>query len=303
MWGCFRRLKNNEPSKDLEHNNRRREVEGCVKCGREIRPGNQVMVCSMRFERWTVCLKCYRRKRGEFKTPMYSEKVLWEVDPGPALRTCSTVSSALKALFDVYRDRPCLGFPTSILKDVESGKGSMVNHDKKRSSKNTFNDYSWFSYEEVGNIASSIGRGIQILLSKEYRKGMDVFSAGGCSEDESDNSNLDLKNHSLALPSGERPSTYTVLLYAEASVEWYLMQYGCVLAGLLIVPILDGTPKHQLKEIMDKCLPSIIITCTTKYDTVKSILDLNFNDNKTNHFQPKTNTFINFKYSYCLPRF
>ena len=44
---------------DIEHDKRRREIEGCIRCGLEIRPGNQVMVCGVRTERWTMCIACY----------------------------------------------------------------------------------------------------------------------------------------------------------------------------------------------------------------------------------------------------
>ena len=126
MWCCFKKSKDTALAKELQHNIRRREIEGCVKCGREIRPGNKVMVCGMRFERWTACLNCYENNHLEFKTPMYSEEVLWEVDPGPALMNCTTVSLALKAVFNVYSDRPCLGFLSSLPKRDETRNGSIV---------------------------------------------------------------------------------------------------------------------------------------------------------------------------------
>ena len=50
------------------------------------------------------------------------------------------------------------------------------------------------------------------------------------------------------------------------------MQYACILEGLLVVPILDGTPEHQVDVIVERCKPGIIITCSKRYEIVKSVL-------------------------------
>ena len=276
MWCCFKKSKDTVSARELQHNIRRREIEGCVKCGREIRPGKELMVCGMRFERWTVCLNCYENNHLEFKTPMYSEEVLWEVDPGPALMNCTTVSLALEAVFNVYSDRPCLGFLSSLPKGDKTRKGNIVKDCERSSSKHAFNDYCWLTYENVGNIAKYIGIGLKSLLTKRLSNMVNG----------SDTSNVKIENHAQKIPSVECRNVTTILLYAEASIEWYLMQYACILERLLIVPTLDGTPKHQVKEIIDKCLPSIIITCPDKYETVQSILRQNFTDNQTSQIQP-----------------
>ena len=277
MWCCGNKLEGKNSSKELEHNKRRREIEGCVKCGKEIRPGNQVMVCGLRFDRWTVCYNCYKKRFHEFCTPMYSEIVLWEIDPGPFLKNCSTVSSALKAVFNVYFDRPCLGFLLSHSNGASKSNTNATDDNKSQSSKFSTTCYNWISYEQVGKEARLIGLGLKALLAKRESK----------VEDEFDQINPNLTNCSVSLSSAELCRSATVLLYAEASVEWYLMQYGCLLERLLVVPILDGTPKHQLKEIIQKCLPSIIITSTSQYVHVRSILDEFHLNKKVNFIQPK----------------
>jgi acyl-CoA synthetase (AMP-forming)/AMP-acid ligase II len=50
-----------------------------------------------------------------------------------------------------------------------------------------------------------------------------------------------------------------VILYGEASVEWYLAQYGCMLAGLVVVPVLDGSSAAQLAAIACRCSPAMLI--------------------------------------------
>ena len=62
-----------------------------------------------------------------------------------------------------------------------------------------------------------------------------------------------------------------VLLYAEASPEWYIAQYGCHLAECVIVPVLDTTPEEQVVDIFKQCSPSAIITSEKLYEAAKRI--------------------------------
>ena len=62
-----------------------------------------------------------------------------------------------------------------------------------------------------------------------------------------------------------------VLMFAEASVDWYLCQYGAILVGLVVVPILDATPIQQLEEIIAKCSPSVILVSKKTFQVALNI--------------------------------
>ena len=270
MW-CFRNtLSPKESEQDRQHNIRRRVVEGCVWCGIEVRPREKIMVCGMRFERWTLCMGCYNSKNRHCTTPMYQETVSWEVDPAPAIANCDTVSAALEATLKVYHERPCLGYPRSV---VDSTTNDTRNNSKVDSGLNYGGDYlhsaavqyHWLSYGDVAHLAAELGTGLKTLLSKSISKIPGDHKSCHLTSVESSILSESVSN-SLAY------HRQTVILYAEASVEWYLMQYACILHRLLVVPILDGTPEHQLQAIMERCNPAIIITSPTRYSTVEAIL-------------------------------
>ena len=259
MWRRKKTSHVRESAQEREHRIRRREVSGCIRCGKEILPGHQLMVCGERFERWTICMRCYGSGPNQCTTPMYRETVLWEVDPGPAIASCATVAAALAATLEVYSDRPCLGFPLTnntshLVQSNGTGKTSLI-------------DYQWLSYREVLIHATDLGAGLRTaLLESNLDAAVDVqgyISTSTCSPS---------PNTTAPTTKAQNPRNLTVLLYAEASVEWYLMQYGCLLQRLLIIPVLDGTPEHQLAAIFERCSPGIVITTTSKFKKVKEAI-------------------------------
>ena len=303
MW-LFRQRQKPSPSLEetkslTEHKHRRREVEGCAHCGIEVLPGNDIMVCSVRFDRWTLCMSCYVKETETttpLKTsapttttipltaPMYKETVLWEVDPSSAIQHCSTASTTLEATLQVYQDRPCLGFVGT-------------NSDGK------MKDYQWLTYGEVLRHSSQLGLGLRNLSTTKSSRINVSSDDSNCSSTVPCSSIVDHLTHLDASPpcsfqpsanpdtsqsySSETTSSQStpppdhspILIYAEASVEWYMMQYACILQQIMVVPVLDGTPKHQLIKIIDRCRPAIIITTKHLHDIVAEVINSSLTGN------------------------
>ena len=81
------------------HRSRRRVVEGCVSCGREVPPGDTVFVCGIRAERFTVCERSTCRKKMP-SAEFHPETVLLEVDPS-AIEACTTAAEVLRVTLEV----------------------------------------------------------------------------------------------------------------------------------------------------------------------------------------------------------
>ena len=100
-YGSFKMWKKRQKKLKIMkiHRSRRRLVEGCVGCGREIPPGSTVLVCGIRLERFTVC----GRRECLDKMPsaeFHREMVMLEVDPSP-IKACAFAAEALRATFIV----------------------------------------------------------------------------------------------------------------------------------------------------------------------------------------------------------
>ena len=130
-------------------------------------------------------------------------------------------------------------------------------------------DYQWLTYGEVLRNSSQLGSGLRNLLSTTKRSRIIVSADNlNCSSTVPGSSIVDNSTNfdasqpcSSTTTSSQHTSPYysPILIYAEASVEWYMMQYACILQQIMVVPVLDGTPKHQLMKIIDRCRPAIII--------------------------------------------
>ena len=83
--------------------------------------------------------------------------------------------------------------------------------------------HTWMSYAEVYASAAAIGRGLLTLT----------------------------------------PRGSVVCLFAEATCDWYLVQYGCLLVGLIVIPVLDNTQLAHLTSIVDRA-PTAVIVASSK---------------------------------------
>ena len=63
-----------------------------------------------------------------------------------------------------------------------------------------------------------------------------------------------------------------VVIYAEASPDWYIAQYGCLLAECVVVPVSVETSEDHLAEIIAQCNPVVFITSVGMQDVGKRLL-------------------------------
>lgn len=86
------------------HRERRREVEGCLKCGKEVPVGSVVYVCGVCSEKVTFCRRCrvtdWRPRGCSLGHPLHAERVNLEVDPS-LINAAGSVAAKLAACFKV----------------------------------------------------------------------------------------------------------------------------------------------------------------------------------------------------------
>ena len=91
--------------------------------------------------------------------------------------------------------------------------------------------HAWMTYGEVRTKAEAVGRGLQRLC---------VPAPG--------------------VPLATGTGAATVVLFAEATVDWYLVQFGCILAGgMIVVPVLDNTGLDHLISIVARAGARVIV--------------------------------------------
>lgn len=126
------------------HRNRMRKVYGCMSCGIELLPDDYRYVCGSCREEWSYCVKCYKKgqmgdKSAQHRHRMYHERIRWEVDPS-SIGKASTTAKAFEACFEVYAQRPCLGW-------------------RRESNGDILDEYKWISYNEVHSRCLAFSRG------------------------------------------------------------------------------------------------------------------------------------------------
>lgn len=159
---------------------------------------------------------------------MYQEKVLWEVDPGPAVDGCTTAASALAATLQLYHDRPCLGYPVHNddiataceMNSIQSIPRSDIPVNARAQH---VSDYAWLSYGEVLQHATTIGVGLRAvtLLNVEPPQSTGNTATSSLNPLNPDKLSFASIDATLTAKRMVLPPRGKILLYAEASVDWY----------------------------------------------------------------------------------
>ena len=207
----------------LKHESLRSSIHGCIKCGREVVPGENIYVCGKCVETYTLCVECRESDPNYHKHSMFLEPVLFEVETSSLLNPKS-VPSAIRNCFKLWYDRPLLG--------CRRFDPDTCTYDDK---------YSWFSYEQVYQKILQLGSVLNYRLSSSRRS---------VEEEEEEEKTQDLSNR-------------IVILFSAASVEWYITQYTCFTHNFTVVPAHSSSSLEQIYNIISRCNPKSLLTIVT----------------------------------------
>lgn len=93
--------------------------------------------------------------------------------------------------------------------------------------------YEWLSYEETERLAHQFRRGVQLLSN-------------------------------TANSAATQQDVQFLVLFAGASVEWYLAQYACLVReGLVVVPVNGSVSASALAGVLRKCGDALLAVVTS----------------------------------------